>query len=667
MTAETQDLWQHVLPPSTRTDTPEYLTIPVHVPHGSSVVVVVADEQGQEEFLTQVEDNSPPREVNGVLTGRARFALGVLEPGRYTLRASLEDGSEASGELVIGPIESAAATGEESPTGESESDASVEPAPESAGAERDEPAQVNEERPQPESEPAEPGQVEPMPVDEDEEPSDSEPAQASEAAEEAPAGNEAVAEDSSDAQSDLRTGVARHEYGGRNWGISGALYAMRSNGSWGIGDLADLADVAVTAATAGADYLLLTPLALTASQAIGELGLDSSAGGGLVIDPVYLRPEDIREVAYLPSSQRTMLEWGSETIRSTNTEPNEIDFAEVWEAKRAALEIIYTARRSPMREESFHRFVVAYGRGLAEYVHAAVAAETADPQATFADLCADTTAGAAARREHKERIEFHLWLQWAAREQLARAHTAARNAGMRIGLIHTASAAMPLTFDGLVPYAGGVFLTGLDIEADGVDAQEAAREAGILLFTDGRDPQRRAELEQLGIIPQTTLWSEFDGEEPHPLEAYPDGGMAAVTTIEEPPTAGFLAEEHLDLRSRLGLLTEPYEEVRRAERIRRERLFDQVRARALVNSGATERQLVEALYRYLAHTPAQFITVTLSDAVGNRRPFVLGGPYPDWRYPYTDGANTGVLVDELRENARFNSLVEALDAELRGE
>ena len=647
MTAETQDLWQHVLPPSTRTDTPDHLTIPVHVPHGSSVVVVVADEQGQEEFLEQVEDNSPPREVNGVLTGRARFALGNLTPGRYVLRASLEDGSEASGELVIGPIETDA------------------PADEDALTEEDAPAQVNEDLPGPESASVESEAVVSEPVDE--EPSEPEPAQASAPAEDARAENDAGEEDERDAQSDLRARIARKEYGGRNWGISGALYAMRSNGSWGIGDLADLADVAVTAATAGADYLLLTPVALTASQAIDELGLNSTDGGGLVIDPVYLRPEDIREVAYLPSSQRTMLEWGSETIRSTNTEPSEIDFAEVWEAKRAALEIIYTARRSPMREESFHRFVVAHGRGLAEYVHAAVAAETEDPETTFADLCADSTRGAAARKEHKERIEFHLWLQWAAREQLARAHTVARNAGMRIGLIHTASAAMPLTFDGLVPYAGGVFLTGLDIDADGADAQEAAREAGLLLFTDGRDPQRRAELGPLGIIPQTTLWSEFDGEDPHALEAYPEGGMAAVTTIEEPPTAGFLAEEHLDLRNRLGLLPEPYEEVRRAERIRRERLLDQLRSRALVKPGATERQLVEALYRYLVHTPAQFITVTLSDAVGNRRPFVLGGPYPDWRYPYTDGANTGVLVDELRENARFNSLVEALDAELRGE
>ena len=479
-----------------------------------------------------------------------------------------------------------------------------------------------------------------------------EPAEASAAAEEPqPASKK---EDEREARHSAR--IARKEYGGRNWGISAALYAMRSNGSWGIGDLADLADVAVTAATAGADYLLLTPLALTASQAIDELGLNSSAGGGLVIDTVYLRPEDIREVAYLPSSQRTMLEWGSETIRSTNTEPNEIDFAEVWEAKRAALEIIYTARRSPMREESFHRFVVAYGRGLAEYVHAAVAAETEDPEVTFADLCADSTRGAAARREHKERIEFHLWLQWAAREQLARAHTAARNAGMRVGLIHTASAATPLTFDGLVPYAGGVFLTGLDIAEDGVDAQEAAREAGMLLFTDGRDPQRRRTAARHH---HNTLWSEFDGGNPTP------GGLPRqrdVLSHDRGTHRGRLAENTSTCATGSGSSPSPTRRCRAGDR--RERLFDQPGPgpRELRGDRAPTRGGAVPYLRYARAVHHD----TLSDAVKSP-PFVLGGPVPGWRYPYTDGANTGVLVDELRENARFTSLVEALDAELRGE
>src|SRR5699024_10611115 len=163
--------WQHVLPPSTRTDTPDHLTIPVHVPHGSSVVVVVADQQGQEELLEQVGDNSPAREVNGVLTGLDTLALGQLTPGRCVLRAPTEDGSEASGELVIGPIETDA------------------PADEDALTEEDAPAQVDENLPGPESASVESEAVVSEPVDA--EPSEPEPAQASAPAEDARAENDA--------------------------------------------------------------------------------------------------------------------------------------------------------------------------------------------------------------------------------------------------------------------------------------------------------------------------------------------------------------------------------------------------------------------------------------------------------------------------------------------
>ncbi len=402
------------------------------------------------------------------------------------------------------------------------------------------------------------------------------------------------------------------------------------------------------------------------------MGFTAAARGGLVIDPLYIRPEDIREVAYLPGAQRTMLDWGSETIRATNTEADSIDFAQVWEAKRAALEVIYAGKRSLMREVSFQRFVKDHGHALAEYVHAAVAEEagaggTDEGQRLFTDLCSDSTTGAAARREHHDRIYFYLWLQWVAREQLARAHQVARETGMRLGLVHTAPAAAdPEILGEIHPYAGGVFLT----DIGGGDAQEAvkhARAAGVVLFADGRDLATREQLVSLGIIPQTTLWAEFDGEAPRDLQHLPRESMLAVTTTQNPPTAGFLAEEHLSLMNRLGLLNEPYESVRKTERIMRERLMARVRERSLLPEGATERQLIEGLHQYLAFSPAQFLTLTLSDAVGNRRPFTLGGDYPDWTYPYTDGAGAGVLVDEINENARFNSLLSAVDSQLRGE
>lgn len=586
MTSDTSDDWLQLLPPAIITDDPSQVTFPVHVPHGTSVVVVIADAAGSEEFLTQVEDNTPPQEVNGVLTGRARFALGPLKVGTYTITASLEDGSEAQTSVEI---------------------------------------------------------TEPLPAEQVAEPiEDGGPVEA------------APAED-----------IGRPEYNGRNWGVSISLYALRSTQSWGVGDFADLADLAVVVAQGGGDYLMLTPTVRNAAQEVARLGLEPNARGGLVLDPLHIRPEDIREVAYLPSSQRTMLEWGSEPIREVNTSPEQIDFAQVWEAKRGALEIIHSAHRSPMREAAFQRFKVDHGRGLAEYVHAAVAAESEDPAAVYGDLIADSTTGALARKENHERIDFHLWLQWIAREQLAAAQAQALAAGMRIGLIHTAPAAAdPQIIPEARAYGGGVCL--VDVAAEGLArASELAEESGLWLFADGREDSDRERLEGTGIVPRMTIWSLFANE--RDLPDLPPRSMLAVAMTEDPPTAGYLSEEHLELMQRTGALHGDFEEIRKEERIVKDRLLLRLREEGLLASDATERQTIEAIHGYLTLAPARFITITLSDAVGNRRPFTLGGDYPDWTYPYTDGAGAAVLADDLQANARFNSLIEAVDQQLRGD
>lgn len=621
-----------MLPALTQTDTPEHTTIAVHVPHGSSVVVVVADASGHEEFLTQVEDFSAPQHVGGVLTGRARFALGPLTPGHYVLMASLEDGTEVSGELVVEPAGSAGSMPEEATT---EAPATAEPAASAEPAADDGPAADEE-------------------------------IVADEAADESGTDGEGNV-DTTDTPGEvgLLADAGRAEYGGRNWGVSTALYATRSSSSWGVGDLADLADLAAIAASFGADYLLMSPISSSSREAVSALGVDPGhrEPGGLVIDPLYIRPEDIREVGYLPTSQRTMLEWGAETIRAGNTDPGKIDFTEVWEAKRAALETIYAARRSPVREASLRAFMLERGQHLADYVHGAVAAEDPDSGEAFAVLRADTPAGASARRERADRIEFHLWLQWVASEQLDRAARCARRAGMRIGLVHTVSAtAGQEALETLAEYSGGLFLTDLTGSAP---LSEVPEQEGILVVADGRGPGSQEHLGSRGVIPLTTLWSEVGGAAEHPFSGLPRNAMLAVTTMADPPTAGFLAEEHLDTLERYDLLDEPLEDARKRERIHRGHLLDQLRGRGLATEHSTERQLVEGLHQYLAHSPARLLTATLSDGVGNRRPLALGGTYPDWRYPLTDGANTAVLIDDLSTNARFISFLEAIDGELR--
>ena len=60
-----------------------------------------------------------------------------------------------------------------------------------------------------------------------------------------------------------------------------------------------------------------------------------------------------------------------------------------------------------------------------------------------------------------------------------------------------------------------------------------------------------------GILGMNVLWFEQEGGGFRPPETYRRLALATVTTHDLPPTAGYLAGEHVELRDRLGLLTEP--------------------------------------------------------------------------------------------------------------
>ena len=60
--------------------------------------------------------------------------------------------------------------------------------------------------------------------------------------------------------------------------------------------------------------------------------------------------------------------------------------------------------------------------------------------------------------------------------------------------------------------------------------------------------------------------------------------------------------------------------------------------------------IVDALYAYLAATPARLIGIYLPDVVGDRRPVNQPGTidqYPNWRVPMADEKERPVLLEEL--------------------
>ncbi|UFU05308.1 4-alpha-glucanotransferase [Ruania halotolerans] len=537
----------------------------------------------------------------------------------------------------------------------------------------------------------------------------------------------------------------RADLGGRAWGLMAQLYSVRSARSWGIGDFADLAELAGLAGEVGADFLLINPVhaaepspPLTPSPYLPATRR--------FVNPLYIRPEEILEAGYLPNAQRTLMEWGAESVQQMNSSSGPLDRDAVWQEKKSALETIFASGRSRSRQRELDRFRAEHGQGLEDFALWCAVTEAYDEESW--PLTDDATAASltALRRTLADRVNFHCWLQWVADEQLARAARIARESGMRIGVmqdlavgVHPEGAdawsmrhvfargmsvgappdmynqqgqnwsqppwrpdelaeagyaplrdlvrtvlrhAGAIRVDHIMglfrlwwipegaPAGAGAYVT-YDHEAMvGVLALEAHLAGAMVIGEDlgTVEPWVRDYLSERGVLGTSVLWFEQVDGRPRPAEDYRELVLATVTTHDLPPTAGYLAEEHVDLRERLGLLSEPVAQVRLAARIERERMLEVLQERFLLPQHPTERQVVEALHRYVAQTPSMLVGVSLADAVGERRAQNQPGTdteYPNWKIPLADGGEQVVLVEDLAGNARFASLVTALTHELR--
>lgn len=643
--------WRRTLPPCTSLRAGRESQVAVHVPDGSALRVRVELEDGGVRTLEQADVWVQPREIDGRRIGRATFHLPADLPlGWHTLVADVDQRPDvARGVLLVAP----------------------------------------EHVPQPR---------------------------------------------------------VRAELGGRCFGLSAQLYSVRSQRSWGIGDFADLGELGSLCGEVGADFLLINPLhaAEPTAPMTPSPYLPTSRR---FINPIYLRPEDVREAAYLPNNQRTLLDWGLESVQEYNHEAGPIDRDAVWDEKKSALETIFAAGRSRARQRDFEAFRADRGRSLEDFALWCAAWEAGDSgPGVLANAEAEPGGLASLRTELQDRIEFYCWLQWVADEQLAAAETTAVRAGMRIGImqdlavgVHPAGAdawamhdvlahgmsvgAPPDMYNqqgqnwsqppwrpdalaeagyaplrevvrAVVRHAGAVRIDhimglfrlwwipdgagageGTYVHYDhetmtSVLALEAHRAGAAVIGEDlgTVEPWVRDYLSQRGIFGTSVLWFEKEDGHPLPPERYRTQLLASVTTHDLPPTAGYLADEHVELRRRLALLTEPVARVRLAAQIERDRMLTALRERYLLPPEATERQVVEALHRFLAHTPAQLVGIALTDAVGERRAQNQPGTdteYPNWKIPLTDGGQTPVLVEELPGNARFASLISAVRNEMQ--
>ncbi len=151
----------------------------------------------------------------------------------------------------------------------------------------------------------------------------------------------------------------------QSWGFMTQLYALRSRQSWGLGDLADLGDLAAwSAAEHQADFVLVNPLHAAEPVAPMEPSPYRPASRRFA-NPIYLRVEDVPEVAYLSAADRAAVEAHAAAMRSLNLGADTLDRDRVWAAKRAALELVHRQPLHESRRRSFEAFRAREGRACA--------------------------------------------------------------------------------------------------------------------------------------------------------------------------------------------------------------------------------------------------------------------------------------------------------------
>lgn len=710
--------WRRVFEPCTVVRHGSSASVSVHVPDGASLAVRVVCEDGSLHSLTQLEDFTPAREVDGIYTGQASFLISDDLPlGYHRIEASIADrpwgegyreGEAAAAHLIVVP--------QAAPT----------------------PSQIRAQR-------------------------------------------------RSEQASKTSQSIMRAATGQQSWGAMAQLYSVRSAHSWGVGDVADLSELCSYFASRGGDFLLINPL--HAAEPSGHMTPSPYLPvTRRFFNPLYIRPEDVHEYAYMPSTERARVEWAGHKVKEANALNDVIDRDAAWEAKKRALEIIFAQPLSPARARAFERYCMREGQGLEDFAFwcalreaypEGFPVEAGDPRSEEAN---------GLRGELAERIRFYMWLQWVMDCQLAEAQKNARDAGMTFGIAHDLAVgvhplgadtwAMPHMFarnvsvgapadfynqqgqnwsqppwrpdalrecayaplremartvmrhagvlrvdhimglfrlwwipDGMPAHEGTYVY--FDHEAMvGVLALEAARAGVVLIGEDLGNVEYwvRDYLSSRGILGTSVLWFEQheDGTFKHP-EQLRSSSLVTVDTHDLPPLAGYIHADHVALREELGVLTEPVEDVARDAHREREAMLQRLKEEGLLEleftldyvrdawerleagealqrpgeecfkpqiaeddteSEAAQAQIEtfsRALHRYMVRSGGELLALALVDGVGERRTQNQPGTnneYANWRVPLADHKNVLVFADQLDSVPQLSALIDVIEAEL---
>jgi 4-alpha-glucanotransferase len=239
--------------------------------------------------------------------------------------------------------------------------------------------------------------------------------------------------------------IARGE---RVWGVAVQLYSLRSARNWGIGDFRDLRELIRLAAPSGCHMIGLNPLHAL-STADPSQNSPYSPSNRLFLNVLYISVPDVAEFGDSEAAQQRVAEPAFEAMLAELRATTNVDYVRVAAAKFHILKLLYTQFRAAhlelgtSRAAAFREFVESKGESL--QLHAIYDALDAHlrlqgPQywgwPSWPDDYRDASSSTVNRfaKERAQEVEYFLYLQWLASDQLAAAQAEARACGMSIGL-----------------------------------------------------------------------------------------------------------------------------------------------------------------------------------------------------------------------------------------
>ena len=223
----------------------------------------------------------------------------------------------------------------------------------------------------------------------------------------------------------------------RAWGLTTQLYSVRSERSWGLGDVADLAELGTWAVRQGADFVLINPV--HAAEPVPPVEpspyLPTSRR---FVNPAYIRVEEVPELGYLSAAQHQLVEWHSDDARRLN-KLDHLDRDGSWQSKQAALRMIFRTESTHRRRRDLESFIDREGQALLDFATwCAIAADRGPDWKSWPQELRDPRSEAVATERVRlaEDVDFYCWLQWVVQSQFIDAQRELRSAGMSIGVIH---------------------------------------------------------------------------------------------------------------------------------------------------------------------------------------------------------------------------------------